>query len=197
MTQNLSGWLSHLIGPVLLKVAGVPQTPRGNVDFAGATSSHNVATDTVTITLGGPPSSLVADGTGYAQITAPVRNTSNAKVTSTEYQINVSPPGVNTAVTALTIPTATGKFYSIRGIVAFHNSSANAYGEYEINAFAGNAAGTVTLLSNTVTMKAQNAAFVVALSVSGTSILVSVTDPAGATQSRRITGSVYVAERTF
>ena len=170
---------------------------RNKIKFVGAGSVLDDAVNGQTVVTLTGSSSLGFDGSGFSNITGNVKNTSNPKVTSIEYVVNVAPPGVNTAVTALTIPTSTGKVYTIRGIVSFHNASANAYGDFEINAFANNVLGTVTLLSNTVTNKASNASFVVALSVSGTNILVSVTDPAGSSQSRRITGSVYVAERSF
>lgn len=191
--SNVAGWMPALIGPVVIQVGGVAQTPRSVVNFAGATSSDNPATDTLTITQSGNPTTLAADGTGYASITGQVRNTSNAKVDRREYNISAV-NATAAATTVLTIPTSTGKTYSIRGIVALANSPASAFGEFEINAYARNNVGTVTLESSTVTTKANNSSFVVALSVSGTNLIVQVTDPG---TGRRITGEVYVAERTF
>ena len=191
MTQSVAGWLPALIGPVVLQVGAVAQPARANVNFAGATVSDDGTT--LTITPAGNPTTLGADGSGFSNISGNVKNTSNPKVVSIEYIINAV-NGSAAATAVLTIPTATGKTYSIRGIVALANSPASAFGEFEINAYARNNAGTVTLESNTTTQKANNSSFVVALAVSGTNLVVNVTDPG---TGRRITGSVYVAERTF
>lgn len=156
----------------------------------------DVANAQTVVTLTGN-SSVGFDGSGYSNITGRIHDTSNPKVDGLYYNINLAPSGVNTAVTALTIPTQSNKTYTIRGIVAIANTAASAYGEFEINAFATNASGTVVLQSNTTTQKANSSAFVVALSVSGTNLIVQFTDPSGATLNRRATGQVYVAERSF
>lgn len=166
---------------------------RSKVKFVGAGSVvDDVANAQTVVTLTGN-SSVGADGTGFSNITGNIKNTSNPKVVAIQYPINTS-NGTTAATTVLTVPTTTGKTYSIRGIVAIANSPASAFGEFEINAYARNNLGMLTLESNTTTAKVNAGGFTVALVVSGTNLVVNVTDPG---PFRRITGEIYVAERSF
>lgn len=193
MTQNVAGWMPWLIGPVTIQVAGVAQTPRMNINFAGGTASDN-GVDTLTITPSGIPTTLGPDGTTFANITAPISNTANPKQPTKEYLINQI-NSVATAVAAATIPTVSNRVYSVRGVVGANNSAANAYGEWDVKFFAKNVAGVLTITTGApVTQNENNASLVVAAAVSGTNIVINVTDPAAPGLSRRFTGTLWVAE---
>lgn len=49
MTQNVSGWLPNLIGPVEIQAAGIAQIPRGALNFKGFTLTDNPDNDSVDI----------------------------------------------------------------------------------------------------------------------------------------------------
>ena len=165
---------------------------RTKLKFVGAGSVLDDAANAQTVVTLTGNTSLGADTNGYSNITGVPKDTSNPKVTAITYPVNAL--GTGSSQTVLTIPTVTGHTYTIRGVIGFANAVASAYGEFEINAYANNNVGTVTLQSNTTTQKANNASFVVAVAVSSTNIVVNCTDPG---TGRRITGAVYVADRTF
>lgn len=194
MTTN---WLDDYFGPALVQDEGSDLPKRGALAFVGpaitATDDPTNKRTVVTVAV----NTLAPDGTGNANITGEVNNTSNPKVKRHEYNINTV-NGVATAVAVLTIPTSAGKSYTVRGIVALLNAAANAYGEFEINCFVVNAAGVLTLVGAApVTAKANVTGYTVAVAVSGTNILINVTDPGAPGLVRRITGEIYVAERSF
>ena len=82
----------------------------------------------------------------------------------------------------------------MRGIVAVCNSPGSAYGEWEINCYAVNNAGTLTIYGTPITQKANQTGFVVTFTAVGTNLVLTVTDPVAG---RRWTGEIYVAERSF
>ena len=188
-----SNWLDDYFGPGGVQDESTDLPKRPVLAFLGASvfAADDPTNKRTTVTIA--PTALVADGSGFSNITGNVKNTSNTKVVAIQYPINAT--NATAAATAvLTVPTTAGKTYSIRGLVALANSPASAFGEFEINAYARNNLGTLTLESNTTTQKANNASFVVALAASGTNLVVNVTDPL---TGRRITGEIYVAERSF
>lgn len=68
MALNLSGWLPNLLGPVVLKVAGVAQTARAAINFVGATGTDDEANDQTIITIAA--SALSGLGAGVATFLA-------------------------------------------------------------------------------------------------------------------------------
>lgn len=169
---------------------------RNQLKFVGAAS---VADDPVNartvVTLTGN-SSLGTDGNGNSVITGRVQNTSNPKAPTLEYQINTA-NATSSPTVVLTIPTVSNRAYSIRGMVDLYNGPVTDYAEWDVKAFVRNNAGTVTIITTTpVTAFAgpQGAAYTCTLTVSSTNIVVTVTDPV---VGRRITGSIWVAERSF
>lgn len=63
MTQDVSGWLPNMIGPVEVQNAGVVQTPRGALNLIGVTITDNPTYDRLDITFPAVPTLAAGMGT--------------------------------------------------------------------------------------------------------------------------------------
>lgn len=188
-----SNWLDDYFGPGGVQDESTDLPKRPVLAFLGASvvAADDPTNKRTTVTIA--PTALVADGTGFSNITGNVKNTSNPKVVAIQYPINTT-VGAASATVIGTYATASSKTYSVRGIVAVANSPGSAYGEWEINCYAVNNGGVLTIVGTPVTQKVNVSGFVVTFTVSGTNLVLTVTDPTGA---RRWTGEIYIAERSF
>jgi len=194
MTQNVAGWLPNLLGPVLIQVAGVAQTPRGNINFAAATGADNATTDTLTVTLGASPSTLAGDGTGYSQLTA-VNGTvaTTPKGKDTDVILSTTTPDA-TAATIYTYATTADRLISIDGIITVFDGGAG-HGKYKLDGLYKNLAGTLVKHSTTpadvATGPESTAGLDVILTLSGANIIV---QGAGFASGATWTGRIFVHE---
>ncbi len=51
--RSVSGWLAHELGPIVVRIDGVDQTPRGALNLIGCTAVDNAEENSVDITLAG------------------------------------------------------------------------------------------------------------------------------------------------
>lgn len=193
-----SNWLDDYFGPGSVQNDNTDLPKRPVVAYIGA---NLVAADdptnkrtTVTATF----SSLVGDGSGNANITGELNNTSNPKVVGHEYNLSVITP--TTSPTAIwTKATVTNHHYTVRGIVRVQYVTGGSFAAWEISAEVRNSAvGPVTEIYSTappVTLKGPaSTTFGLAFAIVAGTMTLTATDPGSG---RRWTGAIYVADSVY
>jgi hypothetical protein len=200
MTQNVSGWLPNLLGPVELRDEGVAVTARPAIAFVGAgvtvTDDSSGARTVVTIPdAGAGPLSGVA-GVLTRTATTTLDN-GEAKTTGRD----IIPTSIQTTdgtVTNLyTFTTTTSRVYVLRGLVSCATTTAAGYGLWSIEALFDNQGGTLTqrVASPVTTVAESSVALDVTVDASAGAIRVRVTGLAAT--NIRWTGRLYLHETAF
>lgn len=97
------------------------------------------------------------------------------------------------AETIFTLTTASGRTYSIKGVVTVQNSTASVSDEFTVEAFYRRVGSTTTLVDQTVTAKDGASGVTVAFDTSGTSPIITVAGVA----SVRVNGRLFIQEGKF
>lgn len=99
MTQNVSGWLPNLIGPVALADEGVAVPARPTINFTGAgvTATDNPGQNRTDITIPGGGGGASLPNTVPAKVT---KTTNYTIVASTDYLVIASTAGITITLPA-------------------------------------------------------------------------------------------------
>lgn len=221
MTQNVSGWLPNLLGPVALREDGASVTPRPTIEFQGFTYTDDAAGQRTVLAI----PSAQAGASGLVQLAGDLAGTGSAAATPRVGSLtgvagvltrtatttldngeakttgrDIIPASLSTPSNAITdlwtFATTAARVYVLRGIVTAQSSTGGAYAAYSVEAFFDNQAGTLTQRVGTpVTQVAASGATAVTVDASAGSIRVRVTGLAGTTL--RWTGRLYLHESQF